>query len=166
MGTLQNGLDYVFNTIAEAVGRHSDMQLVLAIGANLETRQIASLPPNAVVVNHAPQLELLKRASLCITHAGLNTVLESLTQGVPLVAIPITNDQPGVAARIAYTKTGVFVRKDELTVDRLSLLIDEVLQNPIYRENADQFRRVIATGDGLERATDLVEEAFGLRRCS
>jgi zeaxanthin glucosyltransferase len=50
-------------------------------------------------------LELLKRATVCITHAGLNTVLESLAQGVPQLAIPITYDQPGVAARIAHKKT-------------------------------------------------------------
>lgn len=56
----------------------------------------------------APQLELLKRASVCITHAGFNTVIESLANGVPQVAIPITHDQPGVAARIADKKTGVF----------------------------------------------------------
>jgi len=43
--------------------------------------------------------------SVCITHAGLNTVLEALAQGVPQVAIPVTNDQPGVAARIADKKT-------------------------------------------------------------
>jgi UDP:flavonoid glycosyltransferase YjiC (YdhE family) len=86
---------------------------------------------------------LLKRSALCITHAGLNTALEALTQGVPLVAIPITNDQPGVAARIAYTKTGTLVPLKELTVSRLTLLIDEVLQNPEYRDNANRLRQVI-----------------------
>jgi zeaxanthin glucosyltransferase len=43
---------------------------------------------------------------VCITHAGFNTLLEALTQGVPQIAIPVTNDQPGVAARIADKKTG------------------------------------------------------------
>jgi UDP:flavonoid glycosyltransferase YjiC (YdhE family) len=52
------------------------------------------------VVPFAPQLELLRRAAITITHAGLNTALESLAQGVPMVAIPITNDQPGVASRL------------------------------------------------------------------
>ena len=41
-----------------------------------------------------PQLDLIKRASAVITHAGLNTVLESLSEGVPLVCIPLGNDQP------------------------------------------------------------------------
>jgi zeaxanthin glucosyltransferase len=122
------------------------------------------LPANAIVVNRAPQIELLKRSALCITHAGLNTTLESLTQGVPLVAIPVTNDQPGVAARIAYTKTGAFVPLNELTVRRLTLLIDRVLRNPEYRHHADRLRQVIANTNGLEKAVDLLEEAFGLRR--
>ena len=121
-------------------------------------------PANAVVVDRAPQIELLKRSALCITNAGLNTTLEALTQGVPLVAIPVTNDQPGVAARIAYTKTGTFVPLKELTVPRLTLLIDRVLRNPEYRENADRLRQVIADTNGLEKAVDLLEKALGLER--
>jgi MGT family glycosyltransferase len=164
MGTLQNGLEGVFSTIVQAVGPRAGMQLVMSIGPVLEPQQIKSLPADAIVVDHAPQIELLKRSALCITHAGLNTTLESLTQGVPLVAIPITNDQPGVAARIAYTKTGAFVPFKELTVPRLSSMIDEVLRNPEYRQNADRLRQVIADTNGLEKAVDLLEEAFGLHR--
>jgi UDP:flavonoid glycosyltransferase YjiC (YdhE family) len=61
------------------------------------------LPDDAIIVDYAPQLQLLKKASLCITHAGINTTLESLSNGVPLVAIPIANDQPGIGARIEWT---------------------------------------------------------------
>jgi zeaxanthin glucosyltransferase len=164
MGTLQNGLEGVFSTIAQAVGERAGMQLVLSIGPVLDPQQIESLPANAIVVDRAPQIELLKRSALCITHAGLNTTLEALTQGVPLVAIPVTNDQPGVAARIAYTKTGTFVPLKELKVSRLTLLIDRVLRNPEYRENADRLRQVIADTNGLEKAVDLLEEALGLER--
>jgi zeaxanthin glucosyltransferase len=64
------------------------------------------VPSNVIVVDQAPQIELLKRATLCITHAGLNTALESLAYGVPMVAIPIGYDQFGVAARIAYHGVG------------------------------------------------------------
>jgi MGT family glycosyltransferase len=120
------------------------------------------LPANCIVVNRAPQVELLKRSALCITHAGLNTVLESLTQGVPMVAIPVTNDQPGVAARIAYTKSGAYVSIQEMTASRLSALIDEVLTNPEYRQNANNMKQVIAETNGLEKAADLLELAFNL----
>jgi UDP:flavonoid glycosyltransferase YjiC (YdhE family) len=66
----------------------------------------------------------------------LNTVLESLTNGVPLVALPVTNDQPGVAARIRTKGVGDFLTNSELSAERLKDLIQRVLSDPKYRENA------------------------------
>jgi MGT family glycosyltransferase len=162
MGTLQNGLESVFTSIAEAVATRPGMQLVLSIGPSLDPEKISSLPANSIVVKNAPQMELLKRSALCITHAGLNTALESLTQGVPMVAIPVSIDQPGVAARIAYTKTGAYVSLRELSTLRLSTLIDDVLGNPEYRQNANKMREAIVRTNGLEKAADLLEQAFDL----
>src|SRR6516225_6507947 len=110
--------------------------------------------------NNAPQLELLKKASVCITHAGFNTVLEALSQGVPQIAIPVTNDQPGVAARIADKKTGKATSLDDLDVSNLSTLLDEVLNNPIYRNNSRSIQKAIARKNGLSVAADLLEQAL------
>jgi MGT family glycosyltransferase len=162
MGTVQNGLENVFRTIAEAVGLHRDMQLVLSIGNRLDPDQIGTLPNNTIVVHQAPQLELLRHGSLCITHAGLNTVLEALAQGVPQVAIPVTHDQPGVASRIAAKKTGVVLPFQKLSVSRLSRAIDEVLRNPVYRQNARSLQKIIAERNGPSMAADILERAFGL----
>jgi UDP:flavonoid glycosyltransferase YjiC (YdhE family) len=81
-----------------------------------------------------------------------------------MVAIPVTNDQSGVAARIAYTKTGAVIPLKEMTVPRLASLIDEVLSNPEYRDNANQIKKAIAKTDGLEKAADLLEEVFQLSK--
>src|SRR6266403_1827523 len=126
-----------------------------------DREQIGPVPSNAIIVKQAPQLELLKQTSVCITHAGLNTVLESLAQGVPQVAIPVTYDQPGVAARIGDKKTGVVTSLDELTADHLSTLLDEVLDNGVYRENARRLQDIIAKTNGLSMAADIVERSFG-----
>jgi zeaxanthin glucosyltransferase len=164
MGTLQNGLESVFSSIAEAVGRRPGMQLVLSIGPTVDQKQVQLLPANTIVVTNAPQVELLRRSALCITHAGLNTTLESLAQGVPMVAIPVLMDQPGVAARIANTKTGAYVPLQEMTAPRLSVIIDEVLSNPKYRQNANKMKQTIVQTNGLEKAVDLLEDAFKLPR--
>jgi MGT family glycosyltransferase len=162
MGTLQNGLESVFNTIAEAVGERTGYQLVLSIGTNLDPGQITSLPSNSIVVQSAPQLDLLARSALCITHAGLNTTLEALTYGVPMVAIPITNDQPGVAARIAHSGTGRFVPIKQLSVETLKELIDTVLGDQQFRKNADSMRNAIEEAKGLEQTVAIIERAFRL----
>ena len=161
MGTILNGQVDVFRTIVAAVAKNKNLQLVLSIGDQIDPKRIGPVPNNAIVVKRAPQLELLKRATVCITHAGLNTVLESLAQGVPQLAIPITYDQPGVAARIAHKKTGVVTSLDKSTADHLASLLNEVLTDPTYRENARKLQKAITEANGLSVAADLIEESLG-----
>jgi len=160
LGTLVNGLEEVYKHILKAVGPLEDVQVVLSVGKNINPENLGPIPSNAIVVRSAPQIELLKRAALCITHAGLNTVLESLAQGVPMVAIPIAYDQPGTAARIAYHGVGELVELDELTTEGLRGLIEKVLQDPSYRERAGYFRKVISKTRGLDVAANIIEQAF------
>ena len=164
MGTILNGQVDVFRTIVAAVAKNKNSQLVLSIGDQIDPKQIGPAPKNAIIVQRAPQLELVKQATLCITHAGLNTVLESLAQGVPQVAIPVTYDQPGVAARIAHKKTGVVTSLDKLTTHRFAFLINEVLTNPTYRENARRLQKAITEANGLSVAADVIEESLGARK--
>src|SRR5579863_1754241 len=90
LGTLQNQSREKFRMIAEACA-NLDVQLVLSLGGGLAREKLGALSGDPLVVNYAPQLELVKRASVVITHAGLNTVLEALAEGVPMVYIPLGN---------------------------------------------------------------------------
>jgi MGT family glycosyltransferase len=160
LGTLVNGITSIYQTILAAVGRMPEVQIVLAKGNNVELNELGPIPPNVMVVDKAPQLELLKRSVLCITHAGLNTALESLANGVPMMAIPISYDQPGVATRIAHHGAGEFLEVDNLTIDGLHELIQKVLRTSAYREKAQYFRDVIAKCPGLDVAAEAIERAF------
>jgi UDP:flavonoid glycosyltransferase YjiC (YdhE family) len=115
------------------------------------------MPPNVLAVQSAPQFELLKRAQLCITHAGLNTTLEALMCGVPLLAIPISFDQPGVALRIAHHGVGEVLRLDDLSSETLGTLAGRILNTPEYRTRARHFKQLIEQTRGLELGADLVE---------
>lgn len=158
LGTLQNRIEPIFRAIAEAIAP-LDAQLVLALGAT-DASIPANLPGSPVVVPFAPQLELLRRASLVITHAGLNTALESLAHGVPMVAIPIANDQPGVAARIRACGAGEFLPLRRLTAPRLRRLVGRVLADPAYLQAARRMQRQIQEADGLSHAAELIERVI------
>jgi MGT family glycosyltransferase len=162
MGTILNGQADVFRKIVAGVAKHKDTQLVLSIGDQLDPKDIGTVPDNAIIVKKAPQVDVLKRASVCITHAGLNTVLESLACGVPQVAFPVTFEQPGNGARIAAKKTGVTTEFEKLTPHHLSTLLDEVLNNAVYRENTRNFQKIISKTNGLSTAADIVERSFGV----
>lgn len=158
MGTVQNRLIGVFQKIASAC-EGLDAQLVISLGGSASPESLPELPGEPLVVGYAPQLELLKKATLTITHAGMNTTLESLSNGVPMVAIPIANDQPGVAARIAWTGTGEVVPLSRLSVPRLGAAIQRVLTQDSYKNNATRLQAAINRSGGVSRAADIVEQA-------
>jgi zeaxanthin glucosyltransferase len=160
MGTLVNGDEGIFNSIIEAVAGIKGVQLVLSTGNNIDINALRSLPSNTIVAPSLPQVALLARAHMCITHAGINTVLEALSAGVPLVAIPVGFDQPGIAARITYHQVGQSLPAATLTPEALSAAIRNVLNNPIFRCNAQRLQKVIAKTNGLKLAAGLIETAL------
>ena len=123
LGTLQNRKEQLFRYFAEACSQ-LNLQLVLAHGGGVDERFTASLPGNTIAVNYAPQLDVLAHAQLTLTHAGLNTVLDSLTFGVPLLAVPITYEQPAIASRIRWCDVGEVIPYADVTADRLRKIIE------------------------------------------
>ncbi|MDT9340078.1 glycosyltransferase [Trichodesmium erythraeum 21-75] len=158
MGTIQNRLVEVFYQIAAAC-EGLDAQLVISLGGSATPESLPNLAGNPLVVEYAPQLEILQKATLTITHAGMNTTLECLSNAVPMVAIPITNDQPGVAARIAWAGAGVAITLKRLTVPRLRTAISQVLTQPSYKQNALRLQKAIKRAGGVTRAADIIEQA-------
>ena len=149
-------------SINERFGSHS-RRFVLAVGGHLDPKQLGVVPANVMVVSYAPQIEILKRSSLCITHAGLNTALESLSSGVPMIALPITNDQPGVAARIADKKVGVVMSPNQASPEHFVVAaIKQVLEDSTFQDNVRRVQKAIRSTDGLSIAAGILERAFEL----
>jgi len=162
LGTLQNRSQDIFRKIAQAC-TGLNVQLVISLGGGLEPDRLGALSGDPIVVRFAPQLDLVKRASVVITHAGINTVLESLSEGVPLVCIPLGNDQPGVAARVKAHAAGVVVPPRKANAKRLRSAVTTVLDHDSYRLAARKIQTAIAEIDGLDRAADIIENVLKIR---
>ena len=161
LGTLQNGSESIFRMIAEACST-LPVQLVISLGGGFLPEQLGRLAGDPVVVPFAPQLEILKHASIVITHAGINTVLEALSEGVPLVAVPLGNDQPGVAARLEARGAGVVVPRRKLTTSRLQRAVRLMLEDPGYRSRAQELSRTLRQIDGPAMAAEIIERSLQL----
>jgi MGT family glycosyltransferase len=158
LGTLQSKDSRYFRLIAEACAG-LDAQLVLSLG-DIGGVDVPALPGNPLVVNYAPQTELLSRAALTITHSGMNTTQQSLYFGVPMIAIPLAHDQPAIAARLGRTGAGIVIPPRQLSYARLRAAVELILpQNSSYRKQAQRLQGAIRQAGGLERAADIVEQA-------
>jgi zeaxanthin glucosyltransferase len=155
-GTTQNRNLHLYDAVVKMTG-NLDAQVVLSLGGATTIELAADLPRNLLVVPFAPQLDILEKAALMITHAGMNSTLECLAAGVPMVAVPVAHDQHGVAARIEWTGTGVRVPAAECEPARLRDAVETVLANASFRESARRFQRIIAEANGLSRAADIIE---------
>jgi len=158
MGTIQNRLLGVFQSIAEACC-DLDAKLIISLGGSASPEVLEGIPGTPLVVGYAPQLELLQKTNLTITHAGMNTTLECLSNAVPMVAIPIANDQPGIAARIVWAGCGEAIPVQKVTVSKLKTAIKKVLTEESYKQNAVRLQEAIKTAGGVSRAADIIEQA-------
>ena len=145
-----------------------DAQLVLARGkwtdeddGREESHNLAGQP---LVVDYAPQLALLDRAAVLVTHAGLNTTLEAISCGVPIVAMPRSADQPGNAARIEYSGAGLRAPFHRGTPGQLRSVIERVLCHERFRQRARELQQSMRAAGGLSRASNIVEQALNTRR--
>jgi UDP:flavonoid glycosyltransferase YjiC (YdhE family) len=81
-----------FRAVLDALaGRAVDV--VIAASELVGSDALGALPDNATAVRYAPQLALLERARVLVTHGGANSVMEAIACGVPMLISPLCNDQ-------------------------------------------------------------------------
>lgn len=163
VGTVYKPLNpVVLRAIAEACAP-LDVQLVLTKGKWKHTEcdpkgYLNEVPGNPLIVEFAPQLALLRQAALLVTHAGMNTVMEAISLGVPMVALPRSADQPGIAARIEHAGIGLQESFRRTQVVRLREKIQRVLAEPGFAGRTRDLQMALWRAGGVYRAADLVEQ--------
>ncbi|ADV83396.1 glycosyltransferase [Terriglobus saanensis] len=162
LGTTRKNDPMIFHRVAEAC-RSLNVQLVISLGGRRDPASFADLPGNPLVVSNAPQLELLKKAEIVITHAGPNTVLETLMEGKPMVALPMVLDQPAVAARLERLGAAEVLSIENRSTQQIHTAIMKVQNDPGYWGAAQKLQAQMRSILGLERAADIMEEALRRR---
>jgi MGT family glycosyltransferase len=115
------------------------------------------LPPNVSATHFVPHRAVLPSASLVITHGGLGTVMAAIAHGVPLLCIPLKNDQFENAVRVEAVGVGLRMSK-HARPRALARTIKEMLREPCFRTAA----RRLAARLGREPRGLAIEELEAL----
>ncbi|MGN7867940.1 glycosyltransferase [Paracoccus sp. 22332] len=158
LGTLQGHRAGLLARIARAC-RQRGAQVLVSHAGSLTEAQAQAIPADWVR-GFVPQQAVLERADLCVTHAGLNTALECLAAGVPMLALPLTHDQPGVAARIAHCGAGLRLHPWQRGTASIAQAVRDVLDDPRYRRTAQGFAAQADGWGGAAAAVDRIEAAI------
>jgi zeaxanthin glucosyltransferase len=148
------GSQRFYQTIIDALAQRPDWQAIIAIGSQLRIEDFHAIPPNVLLVNWVPQLEVLQRASIMITHGGLGTVKECIYYGVPMMTFPVMGDQPGNAARVVYHGLGVMGSFRTASIQQVLSLLEIIEKDPSFKkrveEMASKLRKVENSQTGLQ----------------
>jgi MGT family glycosyltransferase len=115
-------------------------------------------PPNVLVLERVPQLELLPHLHAVVSHAGHNTTCEALAHSLPMVVAPIRDDQPAVASQVVDCGAGIRVKFGRVTAAELREAILAVLDDPAYAAAAARIRDSFEAAGGAEAAADRLEK--------
>ena len=115
-------------------------QAVVSLGGNKEfINNVSCNNSTTKVYNYIDQYEAIKQSDLVITHAGMNTVLESLTLGKPILAIPIMGDQSNIAARIKYLQLGDYIHPKSINQTLIKDSINGIIESEKIKNNLKFF---------------------------
>lgn len=161
LGTLFNKSLSFFKICLKAFS-DADMTIIMSIGENVNINNLGTIPDNFLVYQIVPQLEVLKRTNVFITHGGMNSVNEAIYYGVPVITIPQFADQPAVAKRLEELGLGKVINKKNVSVQALKSALNDVLYNKKYKENMKIMSEDMKKCGGYIAATNEIEKYIGL----
>jgi UDP:flavonoid glycosyltransferase YjiC (YdhE family) len=150
---------FLQNVIDVAADEHYS-QLVLSISDHLRIEDFSPAPSNVILVNAAPQLEILRRASVMITHGGLNTIKECILFGAPMIVFPMRGDQYGNAARVAYHRIGVCGHIETATMSDIQGMLNLIRDDPTFGANMGRMSRLFKIEEEAGLAVNFIESTL------
>lgn len=155
LGTVFDGGPALLRTFAIALAPRGGT-VVVSTGQT-EPADLGPLPANVLVRRSVPQLQILDRAALFVTHGGMNSVNEAMRAGVPTLVVPQGADQPLVARRVVELGAGLALRTDDATEETVRALAWRLLDEPRFREAAAAQRNAQQQAGGARRSANELE---------
>lgn len=163
LGTLYNDNPEFYRTVFAAFSDYP-AQFILSIGCLNDIQALGPVPDNFIIQPGVPQLELLQKVDLFITHGGMNSVNEGLNFGVPLIVLPQQIEQVLNGRQVARQGAGVLLADTppygRLDAGVLRGTVDKVLADPTFRQNAGRLSRSFHEAGGYQRAVAAIISAL------
>ena len=154
MGTVNNDMLSLYKNCIEGL-KDTGHQVILSVGNQVEISAFGNLPENMAVYPFVDQIAVLQQADVFLTHCGMNSVSEALYFGVPLLMLPNTKEQSGVAERVRQLGAGMLL--ENATSENIHQRVEDLLREQGYRKAAQSIRDSFRRCGGAKAAADKIE---------
>lgn len=149
LGTVFNNKPDVFIKIMRALDT-PDYQVIVSAGGAYQILKNRTTPPNATIFKSVPQVGLLPKIDLFISHGGNNSINEALSSGKPIIVMPVGGEQADNASRVVYLGVGKRVDISQFSEKQLLDVVEEICRTSRFRE------RALTIMNGLESTQGVV----------
>lgn len=156
MGTVINDRPDFYKKCIEAL-KSQPVDVIISCGRTVDISTLGELPTNVKVYPYVDQLDVLSRASVFVTHCGMNSVSESLYMAAPMVLYPQTAEQFAVARRAAELRAGVILKDD--SADGIGREMKRILDDGSFAKAAQECCDDLRSCGGASAAADFIERA-------
>ncbi|KAA5834335.1 glycosyl transferase [Saccharopolyspora hirsuta] len=146
-----------FYRMCLAAFAESPWQVAMSTGHDVDVAELGPIPDNFEVRASFPQPAVLRHASVFVSHTGMNSTMESLHAGVPLVAVPQMPEQFINAGRAEELGLGRRLDPAALTAEQLRAAVDEVAADSGIRANVEKMREIVRSCGGAVAGADALE---------
>ena len=160
LGTLQKHPYLQLRRMAAAC-RRAGVNVMITHCNTLSPDEIAGLYRSGATWVEAfiDQPAFIQHADVVVSHAGLNTVLETVAAARPLLMVPMAFDQPAIAARIVHHGLGRRVSRYAASAT-MARQIGALLDDEGARARLQAASRALAACGGAARGAEIVEQAL------
>jgi MGT family glycosyltransferase len=145
-----------FQLCLDAFG-HSRWDVAMAIGEQTDPSSLGPIPANVQIQPYFPQLLVLRQADVFLTHAGMNSTMEALYFGVPMVAVPQQPEQEATARRLEELGLGRRLAAGDVTAPNLLRAVSEVSADHEVRQKVAAMGQAVRSSGGAVAAASAIE---------
>jgi len=155
LGTIANERLDFYRECIKAFSK-SEFNVLISVGSKVNKKEFGVVPSNIYIENYVPQIEVLKRASLFISHGGMNSVNEALYFGVPLLIFPQQSEQVMVAKRVEELGAGICITKKEIDSEYLFKKSVYIIESRSFYESAGKIGEDFREAGGYKVGADAI----------
>ncbi|MBB5873564.1 MGT family glycosyltransferase [Allocatelliglobosispora scoriae] len=160
LGTVYNARPDFYRACAEAFAG-TRWRVVLAVGERIELSSLGRLPANVEVHRFVSQLDVLAHATAMVCHAGMGGIMEAMSFGLPVLAVPQTLEQEANALRVEQLGLGArLTSSDQLDPGTLKTAVEVMVKDPAIADGVAAMRSAVTATGGAPTAADTIERCL------
>ncbi len=135
-------------------------RVIAPIKFQLEQIPATHVPPNVLVTDWLPALQVNKMADLAVIHGGIGTVMTAALAGKPVVGVGMQMEQVANLACLERLGFAIRVQKSKDPSRKVQDAVQRLLNDQTARAKAASFARIAGRWDGPKLAAEKLLDCY------